>query len=116
MFSLIITLVLAAFSVQTLSSPLHPSSNTSWTPSPTCTIELLKIPSVETNCTFYETTQTATVYTDCHGCELQTMALGLGLPCRAIHTVPGTATKTLTECQLRMTAITTVTAYENYHG
>ncbi|KAI8937504.1 hypothetical protein NX059_005222 [Plenodomus lindquistii] len=72
-------------------------------------LEILKIPSMETNCTFYETTKTATVYTDCHGCELQTKALGLGLPCRAMATVPGIATKTVTECQLRVTAITTVT-------
>ncbi|KAH9868315.1 hypothetical protein J1614_007387 [Plenodomus biglobosus] len=103
MFPRFVTLVLAVFSAQILSTPLQPSSITSWTPTPTCTLTIYKIPSVQTNCTFYETTQTATSYTECHGCALHTMALGLGLPCREIHTLPGTATTTATQCQLGAT-------------
>jgi hypothetical protein len=40
---------------------------------------MLKAPSFQTNCTFYETTKTSTSYTDCGGCELKTKFLGVGL-------------------------------------
>jgi hypothetical protein len=48
-------------------------------PAPTCTLHVLKEPSVDTDCTFKEHTKTATAYTDCGGCALQTRVLGVGL-------------------------------------
>lgn len=108
---------------------------------PSCTLDLIKVPPIETDCTFHEATTTATVFTDCGGCELQTKVMGLGLvssldghcarglvagytrvndtnqqqPCRKVHTATGTATETVTACQLRVTNIVTVTAYEESH-
>lgn len=40
---------------------------------------VLRSPTFEQNCTFKEHTVTATHYTDCGGCALQTRVLGVGL-------------------------------------
>ncbi|KAH9863519.1 hypothetical protein IAQ61_009797 [Plenodomus lingam] len=68
------------------------------TPTPTCTLKIFEFPPVQTECTFYENTVTATSYTECHGCAIQTVVLGLGLPCRKIDYLPGDTTTTVTQC------------------
>ncbi|RMZ72319.1 hypothetical protein GMOD_00007341 [Pyrenophora seminiperda CCB06] len=65
---------------------------------PGCAITMFELPPVQTNCTFYQETTTQTVYTECHGCTIKRVELGLGLPCQAVTNVPGTATKTVTAC------------------
>ncbi|KAF2643274.1 hypothetical protein P280DRAFT_382330, partial [Massarina eburnea CBS 473.64] len=65
---------------------------------PSCWIPKLRKPGLERDCTFYETTRTRTVYTDCGGCGLSTRMLGHGLPCLKMTTVPGVAYATVTAC------------------
>ncbi|KAF1841712.1 uncharacterized protein K460DRAFT_259755, partial [Cucurbitaria berberidis CBS 394.84] len=74
-----------------------PSKSTSRL-APTCTINIFRVPSFQTNCTFWEKTRTSTSYTNCKGCEIRTKTMGLGLPCHLVTTVPGLATKTVTAC------------------
>ncbi|KAF1958913.1 hypothetical protein CC80DRAFT_441677 [Byssothecium circinans] len=76
----LILLILAILSPTATSSPLNSTSTI--TPSlaePTCWIPMLRKPGLERDCTFYETTRTRTVYTDCGGCGLSTRMLGHGL-------------------------------------
>ena len=50
------------------------------TPAPTgCTLTIYEFPPVETDCTFYQEKITSTAYTECHGCALKTIELGIGL-------------------------------------
>jgi hypothetical protein len=44
-----------------------------------CTVNVFRKPSFARVCTQYQHTVSYTVYTDCHGCELRTLALGVGL-------------------------------------
>jgi hypothetical protein len=44
-----------------------------------CTVNVFRKPSFARVCTQYQHTVSYTVYTDCHGCELKTLALGVGL-------------------------------------
>jgi hypothetical protein len=44
-----------------------------------CTVNVFKKPSFARVCSRYQHTVSHTVYTDCHGCELRTLALGVGL-------------------------------------
>ncbi|ORY02471.1 hypothetical protein BCR34DRAFT_451701, partial [Clohesyomyces aquaticus] len=70
-------------------------------PEPTCTKNVMKMPSVDIDCTFYAHTKTRTAYTDCGSCALATKMLGLGLPCQTITTVPGVTYETVTACKTR---------------
>ncbi|KAE8831978.1 hypothetical protein PTNB73_07530 [Pyrenophora teres f. teres] len=68
------------------------------TAGPNCKVTVYDIPSNNIDCTFFQETTTSTFYTECHGCALVTQGLGLGLPCRAVTTISGTATKNVTSC------------------
>ena len=46
---------------------------------PTCIHTVMKLPSVDIDCTFYANTKTLTEYTDCGGCALETKYYGVGL-------------------------------------
>lgn len=48
----------------------------------------MKLPSVDTDCTFYANTKTLTEYTDCGGCALETEYYGVGLVCLPIFFLP----------------------------
>ncbi|KAF2738467.1 hypothetical protein EJ04DRAFT_429090 [Polyplosphaeria fusca] len=72
-----------------------------------CTINFLKAPSFQTDCTFYQETSTSTAYTECNGCALHTRKLGLGFPCKTLTTVPGTAYQNVTSCSSSYSASTT---------
>ncbi|KAF2654138.1 hypothetical protein K491DRAFT_569628, partial [Lophiostoma macrostomum CBS 122681] len=63
-----------------------------------CTIPIMKPAPLKQDCTFAAHTSTETVYTDCGGCALVTRRLGVGLPCRAVTTVPGNDSVTVTAC------------------
>ncbi|KAL6712329.1 hypothetical protein ACN47E_000206 [Coniothyrium glycines] len=84
---------------RTRSATVTSHSSTTTTLPPACTLNILKMPSFETDCTFRDTTSTSTSYTDCGGCILKTEALGLGLPCRTVTTVPGVTIETVTACK-----------------
>jgi hypothetical protein len=79
-----------------------------------CTVNVFRKPSFARVCTQYQHTVSYTVYTDCHGCELRTLALGVGLvsttttrvsqadkiqPCRVVKTVPGATATPVTACR-----------------
>ena len=49
------------------------------TPAPACSINVFKKPSFGRVCSEFQSTITYTVYTNCRGCELKTVPLGLGL-------------------------------------
>ncbi|RYN15755.1 hypothetical protein AA0119_g12773 [Alternaria tenuissima] len=99
MLSSVLTIVLAALLMQPAFSVSPTSPSSTPTPSADCVVNVFKSPPRQTNCTFYETTTTSTVYTDCGGCALKTKVLGVGLGCRVSTTVPGTATATVTACK-----------------
>ncbi|KAH7078838.1 hypothetical protein BKA63DRAFT_252096 [Paraphoma chrysanthemicola] len=112
----LVTGLLLTLATRVICSPLHTSAASSVAAlEPTCTLNVLRAPSFDVDCTFKQHTKTATAYTDCGGCALQTRALGVGLvsfafpcawtntearqPCRSVTTTPGVATVTVTACQ-----------------
>ncbi|KAH3910839.1 hypothetical protein HBI56_004030 [Parastagonospora nodorum] len=92
------TAILIALATRSACSPLNSAPTPTMTPQPTCTLTVFREPAFVQDCTFLQHTATATSYTDCHGCALETLVLGLGLPCHAVTNVPGTATTTVTAC------------------
>ncbi|KAH7073364.1 hypothetical protein FB567DRAFT_553964 [Paraphoma chrysanthemicola] len=80
MYFALFTGLLLTIATQVICSPLHTSAASSVAaPEPTCTLNVLKAPSFDVDCTFKQHTKTATAYTDCGGCALQTQVLGVGL-------------------------------------
>ncbi|XTI84307.1 hypothetical protein V2W45_1517797 [Cenococcum geophilum] len=68
---------------------------------PTCIHTVMKLPSVDTDCTFYANTKTLTEYTDCGGCALGTKYYGVGLACQTSTTIGGITQVTATSCSSR---------------
>ncbi len=66
-----------------------------------CTITHFAEPSFDIVCTVYDSTSTATAYTACggRGCSIETVYLGVGLPCRTFTTTAAVATKTVMACK-----------------
>ncbi|KAH7402650.1 hypothetical protein BKA66DRAFT_6177 [Pyrenochaeta sp. MPI-SDFR-AT-0127] len=118
MHSKLPTVVLAALALQVISSPLdvQPSLTPTSTLPTTCTLNVFRTPTFETYCTLYTKTRTSTSYTDCHGCEIKTKVLGLGLPCQTLTTAFGVAIETIIACKEKdkymTTAATTASEYQ----
>src|SRR5215469_16497554 len=71
------------------------------TPSTTCIINIIPTmtPLIEPTCTYYEKIFVMTSFTDCHGCQLNTLDIGPGpeVLCGETTVVPCTET-TVTSC------------------
>ncbi|OAL06041.1 hypothetical protein IQ06DRAFT_74774 [Phaeosphaeriaceae sp. SRC1lsM3a] len=93
--------LLGVMAARTACSPFRPSPTTDSTSTaePTCTINVLREPAIAIDCTFMQHTKTVTAYTDCGGCVMHTRALGVGLPCQEMTTMPGVTTTTVQACK-----------------